>query len=81
MVSPLDDREGVQPGARSRRCEQTRTGAFVFTLFLTAATVPAQSISGTVFEDVNYGGGAGRDLVASAGVRRPNARVELYVRS
>ncbi|OWY65560.1 hypothetical protein B7486_41325 [cyanobacterium TDX16] len=47
------------------------------------------SISGTVFEDVNYGGGAGRDYTTanssatvsgfSAGViRRPNARVELY---
>jgi uncharacterized repeat protein (TIGR01451 family) len=47
------------------------------------------SIQGTVFEDVNYGGGAGRDYAtadASAvgsgfttgAIRRPNARVELY---
>ena len=47
------------------------------------------SIQGTVFEDPNYGGGAGRDYTTadaaatasgfSAGtIRRPNARVELY---
>ncbi|MDH3767966.1 MAG: DUF2341 domain-containing protein, partial [Gammaproteobacteria bacterium] len=35
-------------------------------------------ISGTVFEDVNYGGGAGRDQATSSGVVRPGARVELY---
>ena len=38
----------------------------------------APSISGTVFEDVNYGGGAGRGQVASQGIGRPGARVELY---
>ncbi len=36
------------------------------------------SIAGTVFEDVNYGGGYGRSLVASGGVGRSGARVELY---
>jgi choice-of-anchor C domain-containing protein len=36
------------------------------------------SITGTVFEDVNYGGGAGRSLAASNGVPRPGATVELY---
>lgn len=36
------------------------------------------AVSGTVFEDVNYGGGSGRSLQASSGVGRPNARVELY---
>ncbi len=36
------------------------------------------SITGTVFEDVNYGGGAGRDLSTSAGIGRGGARVELY---
>jgi uncharacterized repeat protein (TIGR01451 family) len=44
----------------------------------TSVTVTAPTISGTVFEDVNYGGGAGRTKAASAGVARPNARVELY---
>jgi uncharacterized repeat protein (TIGR01451 family)/fimbrial isopeptide formation D2 family protein len=35
-------------------------------------------IGGTVFEDINYGGGAGRSLAASSGVVRPGVRVELY---
>jgi parallel beta-helix repeat protein len=43
-----------------------------------AVPAAAQTISGAVFEDVNYGGGAGRDLVASSGVTRSGARVELY---
>lgn len=34
--------------------------------------------SGTVFEDVNYGGGAGRTLAASSGAVRSGARVELF---
>jgi len=44
----------------------------------TAVTVAPPLLSGSVFEDVNYGGGAGRTRAASAGVGRPNARVELY---
>lgn len=36
------------------------------------------SVCGTVFEDVNYGGGAGRDSATAVGVARPGARVELY---
>jgi uncharacterized repeat protein (TIGR01451 family) len=36
------------------------------------------SISGKVFEDVNYGGGAGRDLTTSGGTVRQNTQVELY---
>ena len=35
-------------------------------------------ISGRVFEDVNYGGGAGRSLAVSGGAVRPGAQVELY---
>jgi SdrD B-like domain/Right handed beta helix region len=35
-------------------------------------------ISGTVFEDVNYGGGLGRSQATSSGVGRSNAAVELY---
>ena len=44
----------------------------------TIVTVTAPTLSGTVFEDVNYGGGAGRSLAASAGVARAGARAELY---
>ena len=39
---------------------------------------PGFTISGTVFEDLNYGGGAGRDSAMAAGVGRTGARVELY---
>ncbi len=42
------------------------------------SSAPRVQITGTVFEDVNYGGGAGRSLSSSSGVGRPNARVELY---
>jgi len=35
-------------------------------------------LGGTVFEDVNYGGGAGRSLAASGGVAMAGATVELY---
>ncbi|MDQ6788114.1 MAG: hypothetical protein M3033_15020 [Acidobacteriota bacterium] len=37
-----------------------------------------RQISGTVFEDTNYAGGAGRSGATAGGVGRPNARVELY---
>src|SRR5262245_52527368 len=43
-----------------------------------ACTALAATISGTVFEDANYGGGAGRSLAASGGVGIDNARVEIY---
>ncbi|WP_345115038.1 right-handed parallel beta-helix repeat-containing protein, partial [Hymenobacter algoricola] len=36
------------------------------------------SISGTVFEDINYGGGAGRTQAASKGTGSEGVRVELY---
>jgi hypothetical protein len=42
------------------------------------ASAPRVTLAGKVFEDVNYGGGAGRSLAASSGVGRPNARVEIY---
>lgn len=38
----------------------------------------AATITGTVFEDVNYGGGAGRSLAASNGVPLQGVQVALY---
>jgi hypothetical protein len=38
----------------------------------------AATFTGTVFEDVNYGGGAGRSLAASGGVPLSGVRIELY---
>lgn len=45
---------------------------------LSITASPPMNLSGTVFEDVNYGGGAGRDRIAAGGVIRPGARVELF---
>jgi trimeric autotransporter adhesin len=42
----------------------------------TTAIVEPIHITGKVFEDLNYGGGAGRDL--TNGIGRPNVRVEIY---
>jgi parallel beta-helix repeat protein len=46
--------------------------------WLAASAAAAGKISGTVFEDRIYGGGAGRSLAASSGAAVANARVELY---
>ena len=43
-----------------------------------AGQVGAATITGTVFEDRNYGGGAGRSLATSGGQVLANVRVELY---
>lgn len=40
--------------------------------------VQSNLIAGTVFEDVNYGGGAGRDLATSSGIPVEGATVEIY---
>lgn len=40
--------------------------------------VPSNLIAGTVFEDVNYGGGPGRNMIDANGVGVANAIVELY---
>jgi hypothetical protein len=40
--------------------------------------VPSNLITGTVYEDTNYGGGAGRNLAAASGVGVVGATVELY---
>jgi uncharacterized repeat protein (TIGR01451 family) len=41
-------------------------------------TVLGKDISGNVFEDINYGGGAGRSKTAASGVGVDGATVELY---
>ncbi len=43
-----------------------------------AGLAHSATYTGTVFEDVNYGGGAGRSLAASGGVGLTGVRVELY---
>jgi hypothetical protein len=51
---------------------------FVLVASAIGSVVHAATISGTVFEDRNYGGGAGRSMAASGGVGIEGARVELY---
>ena len=61
----------------------------ILVLLTTALSGRGQTVTGTVFEDVNYGGGAGRTYVtantsalasgfASGAIGRPGVRVELY---
>lgn len=40
--------------------------------------VPSNLIVGNIFEDINYGGGSGRDMTIANGIGVNNARVELY---
>ncbi len=49
-------------------------------IFLNAVVlkVPGNLITGTVFEDINYPGGSGRNLSISAGLPISGATVELY---
>ncbi|MFI5320848.1 MAG: hypothetical protein ACHQ6V_14830, partial [Myxococcota bacterium] len=54
------------------------TTAALGLLLLAAGSARAASIAGTVFEDRNYGGGAGRTLAASGGTAIPTVRMELY---
>lgn len=51
---------------------------FALGAVLFAAGAHAATINGRVFEDVNYGGGAGRTLAAANGVGINGVRVELY---
>jgi trimeric autotransporter adhesin len=43
-----------------------------------SVTVSGNDVSGNVFEDINYGGGAGRKKTTASGVGVDGARVELY---
>lgn len=40
--------------------------------------VPSNLMVGRVFEDINYGGGAGRNRTVSSGISIPNVTIELY---
>jgi len=44
----------------------------------TTVTTVSSPITGTVFEDADYGGGAGRSRVVAGGLGASSARVELY---
>jgi hypothetical protein len=52
--------------------------ALILFAWCVAGAAHAATYTGTVFEDANYGGGAGRSLAASGGTPLQNVRVELY---
>ena len=58
-----------------------RRAALTWVALAFAGQVGAATISGTVFEDRNYGGGAGRSLTTSGGQVLSGVRVELYRQS
>lgn len=55
-----------------------RSGAWLAVCLLGCGFAQAATFTGTVFEDANYGGGAGRTRAASGGAVLPNVVVELY---
>src|SRR3982751_2273882 len=61
-----------------RGVAQRRSRAWLALLLLACGTAHAATFTGIVFEDVNYGGGAGRTRIASGGTVLPNVTVELY---
>ena len=66
----------------SRRAQLSLRRAALFGAALAwAGQAGAATITGTVFEDRNYGGGAGRSLLTSAGQPLEGVRVELYRQS
>ena len=57
---------------------QVNVGQDLVFMNLVILKVPSNIIIGTVFEDINYGGGQGRDLATSSGIGIPNVTIELY---
>ena len=66
---------------QTRRLLALTFAAALGLLLLPSQAVRAATIQGTVFEDVNYGGGAGRPLSTAGISRRNGVRVELYQES
>ena len=70
-------RDGHVCGGGAVRAVRPILAAALLPLLLCASPAAAD-IRGRVFEDVNYGGGAGRSFGAAPGISRDGARVELY---
>nr|WP_286943956.1 Calx-beta domain-containing protein [Allomuricauda sp.] len=67
----------IQPG-ESTVTTNVQSGQDFVIMNALVLKVPSNLITGTVFEDVNYGGGAGRNRASSSGVGVQGATVELY---
>jgi hypothetical protein len=73
--------KGVAQGHDAGLCARQRRAlsrALLVVAMLGAGVAHGATFTGTIFEDTNYGGGAGRDLAASGGTVLANVRVELY---
>jgi hypothetical protein len=71
------DQTSGSPGSYADTSVNGGTSAFS-SATATATLNVGGILSGTVFEDAGYGGGAGRSLAASGGIGIGGARVELY---
>ena len=74
----FDARGSLKGVASGRRGRARLACTAILIAFGLANHATAATFTGTVFEDANYGGGAGRTRVASGGAVLPNAIVELY---
>ncbi len=72
-LAGMFDRQNVKKGVASRRSR-----AWLAIVLLGCGVAQAATFTGTVFEDANYGGGAGRTLAASGGTGLAGVVVELY---
>lgn len=67
----------IQPG-ESTVTTNVQSGQDFVIMNALVLKVPSNLITGRVFEDVNYGGGQGRNRLTSSGVGVENVTVELY---
>ncbi len=67
----------IQPADNSVTVE-VQVGQDLVMLGSVILKVPSNLVTGTVFEDVNYGGGAGRNLASASGQPSVNTIVEIY---
>ena len=72
LAAMFELRSGLTGTARGLRW------AWLAFAWLGVGAAHAATFNGFVFEDANYGGGAGRARIASGGVGLPNVIVELY---
>ena len=71
LLGMLGPRNAIRGVARGRNWA-------LWALLLGAEAAHAATFTGTVFEDANYGGGAGRARIASGGTALSGVTVELY---
>lgn len=76
-LDTYDISAAVQPG-ESSVTTTVQSGQDYVIVNAVLLKVPSNLISGRIYEDVNYGGGAGQDYINSGGLPIEGTRVELY---